>query len=65
MNEPKWMKRPDQPGMWVCIGKDKMRGQDVVLRITDVDIANGAPFYTEAVYGPIPLRPDVLLEDER
>jgi len=53
---PAWHDKPTGPGMWVCIGHGRMRGRDSVLNLTDLDLANGAPFFTEAVYGPIPER---------
>lgn len=54
---PSWMKRPNCPGMWVCVGDDTntiMRGKATVLTLSQLDIDRGAPFATQSVYGPIP-----------
>lgn len=55
--QPQWMDRPNQPGMWVCIG-GKAGGieklQDAALHLMQADLDRGAPFCTVRVYGPIP-----------
>ena len=54
------MRRPSSPGKWVC--KSDQYGRDMgfkqtVLDLDDEDIARGAPFHVECVYGPIPSPP--------
>ncbi len=52
--EAQWMERPSGPGLWVCIGKGRLNGQDTVLKLSQHDLDRGSPFETKMVYGPIP-----------
>lgn len=51
MEQPQWHKRPTGPGLWVCWGGDL---DPQIIKLTAEDIAFGAPFRTDQVYGPIP-----------
>jgi hypothetical protein len=59
-DEMAWRKRPSCPGAWVCIGEGRLAGHDTVMDLTQDDIDTGAPFYSSAVFGPIPSQPDTV-----
>jgi len=54
--EPKWMKRPSCPGIWLCQRSNRLNSpyRWTGLDLTQDDIDRGAPFATDIVYGPIP-----------
>ena len=55
MNMPRWMPRPSEPGMWVCLpDKGNTFAKPVVIDLTQHDIDRGAPFRCSGVFGPIP-----------
>lgn len=54
---PAWMKKPSGPGMWVCMADEETDMRDILLDLSQANIDAGAPFYTEAVFGPIPEMP--------
>lgn len=59
--EPRWMKRPSCPGIWVCHGDRSDHSRvDCVLKLSKEDLEFGSPFRTAMVYGPIPSPPDEI-----
>ena len=53
---PRWMDRPDRPGLWLLDGitdKPSLRWSAMLLNQEDLDL--GAPFGTRRVYGPVPI----------
>lgn len=55
---PAWHPRPTCPGVWLCPPSKKI-AQWVSLALSQDDINRGAPFLSDAVFGPIPARPEV------
>ena len=47
---PRWMDRPDRPGLWVLPGQYAER----VRYLSQEMIDKGIPLYSSRVYGPIP-----------
>jgi len=60
---PQWRPRPTGPGTWVFIGTGKLNGHDSVVKLTQTDIDDGAPFHVEVVYGPIPDLPSGKVDE--
>jgi hypothetical protein len=52
-----WKRRPDVPGLYLCVGTARLRGAMNGMRLTQEDIDVGRPFFTSWVYGPIPEPP--------
>lgn len=48
---PSWTRRPLGPGNWLSLN---LSGRCTYLQLTQEQIDGGAPFYSKAVYGPIP-----------
>ncbi len=55
---PAWHPRPTCPGLWLTIGNRPRAYTFVALRLDAEDLTRGAPFETDAVYGPIPEPPE-------
>ncbi len=53
---PQWHSRPTGPGLWLTICSRPRAYTFVALQLDAEDLARGAPFETDAVYGPIPER---------
>jgi len=52
---PAWHDRPTGPGLWVCMPDGKQFGRRAeALRLTEEDLARGAPFHVLRVFGPVP-----------
>ena len=56
MVAPRWMARPNGPGLWLCDAGDSAGTlpRIAAVELSADDIENGAPFRTVAVFGPIP-----------
>ena len=54
--DPSWKRRPDVPGLYLCVGTGPINGALNGLQLTQDEIDLGCPFYTSWVYGPIPER---------
>lgn len=59
---PKWMRRPSGPGVWLLFSKDGQFKYNALALDAD-DIARGAPFMCDLVFGPIEEPFAIALED--
>ena len=54
---PQWRDKPSEPGWWVCSNHSR-EWYASALFLTQDDLDRGAPFFSLAVYGPIPAPPN-------
>lgn len=59
---PRWMRRPSGPGVWLLFSRDGQFKYNALALDAD-DLARGAPFACDLVYGPIEEPFAIALED--
>jgi hypothetical protein len=56
---PRWRERPTEPGLWLCWAVDQRNRfgfpNATLLRLDAEAIADGVPFESRVVFGPIPV----------